>query len=161
MIHTPLWLKGERVHYALAGFMDLDGNGRNAVSAVRNLITVHGGAVDCWLNEQWKRQGDMNANTRYLVVGDEPGGRGSPEAIEAFTRMNNDAQRLNIRKMPLSELKQKIGYQRAGTVEHFAASARPAAVGPRPAASDAKAAPASGAPNVAPRPRSEAGPEIP
>ncbi|MGA2619270.1 MAG: hypothetical protein ABSF26_16805 [Thermoguttaceae bacterium] len=159
-IHTPLWRPGERTHYALAGFMDLDGNGRNAVSTVRNLIIVHGGAVDCWLNEQWKRTGEMNANTRYLVVGDEPVGRGSPEALEAFTLMNNEAQKLNIHKMPLSELKQKMGYQRTGTVERFGAGA-PADVGPRPVASGAKAAPAGGAAKRRTPPKVEGGADQP
>ncbi len=154
LIHTPLWSPNEKTHYALAGIMDLDGNGRNAVSAVRNWIITRGGAVDCWLNEQGKRMGEMNTNTRYLVVGDEPSGRGA--ALEAFTRMNNDAQRLSIRKMSLSELKQKTGYQRAGTVERFGAAAPPD-FAPRPAASGAKAAPAAGSAKRRTPPKVEAG----
>ena len=118
-IHTPLWTPGEQIHFALAGFMDIDGDGRNALGTVNNLITMNGGVVDCQIDEKGKRTGELNAHTRFLVLGDEPSVKGQQEAIQAYSRMVSDAERLGVRKMTLSELKQKMGYKKQMAVERF------------------------------------------
>ena len=111
-IHTPLWTPGEPVHFALAGVMDLDGDGRDALDTVRNLITISGGAIDCQYDGKGKITGEMNSRTRYLVLGDEPGAKGHPEAILSYKRLIGDADRLGVGKMTLAELKQKMGYKK-------------------------------------------------
>lgn len=118
-IHTPLWTPGEQIHFALAGFMDIDGDGRNALGTVNSLITMNGGVVDCQIDEKGKRSGEMTAHTRFLVLGDEPSVKGQQEAIQAYSRMVSDAERLGVRKMTLTELKQKMGYKKQVTVERF------------------------------------------
>lgn len=65
-IYTPVWAPGEKRHFALAGFMDLDGDGRNDLQTVVRLITMNGGAVDCYIDDKGKRVGDMTVNTRII-----------------------------------------------------------------------------------------------
>ena len=114
-IFTPLWTPGEHPRFALAGVMDIDGDGQNAVAAVRNLITMNGGAIDSEIDATGKRIGDMTLNTRYLVLGSEPKG----EALTAYSRMIGDAERLGIRKITLAELKEKMGYKKQMGVQRF------------------------------------------
>ena len=62
-VFTPLWSPGQQNHFALTGIMNLDGDGRNQLSVVRGLINENGGAVDCWLDEQGHKQGQITADT--------------------------------------------------------------------------------------------------
>ena len=114
---------------ALAGFLDLDGNGRNELNSVRNLIAMNGGIVDCYQDEG-KCVGEITTRTRYLVLGDEPSSRGEQNNLQAYGRMLRDAERLGIRTITLTALKQKMGYKSQGFVQHFGGQA--------PAPSDAK-----------------------
>ena len=130
-IHTPLWSPGEQLHFALAGIMDLDGDGQNALETVHNLITMNSGVVDCEHDERGKITGEMTPHTRYLVVGGEPSAKGRPEAMQAFMKLVGDADRLHVRKMTLMELKQKMGYKKQAAVERFGRNV-PAAAGAAP-----------------------------
>ena len=71
-VFTPLWSPGQQNHFALTGIMNLDGDGRNQLNVVQGLISQNGGVVDCWLDEQGHKQGQITADTRYIVVGDAP-----------------------------------------------------------------------------------------
>jgi hypothetical protein len=143
-IYTPLWTTGERTHFALAGFMDLDGDGRNQIATVRNLITMNGGVVDAEMDEKGKRTGEMNIHTRYLVMGDEPGTKGQQEAISSYSNMVREADRLGIRKLSLSDLKQKMGYKKDATVQRFGTASSAGDSRSKPAGGSDRAKPADG-----------------
>jgi hypothetical protein len=98
--------------------MNIDGDGRNALGTVHNLITMNGGLVDAE-QDGAKCNGEIKPSTRYLVTGDEPNAKASQEDVRVFTRMVADADRLGVRKMSLTELKQKMGYKKSGAVERF------------------------------------------
>jgi hypothetical protein len=134
LIFTQLWSPGEKLHFALAGSMDLEGDGQNAVSAVCNLINMNGGMVDCWMDEKGKRIGDPSPHTNYLVIGDEPKGQG--DAVRVFGDIVTAAERAGARKIKLVDLKQMMGYKKQVSVERFT----PAVGGPRPGAPAAKPA---------------------
>ncbi|MGA2033071.1 MAG: hypothetical protein ABSG68_12500 [Thermoguttaceae bacterium] len=122
-IFTPLWSPGEQTHFALAGIMNIDGDGRNALQTIRDLITMNGGVVDCELDGA-KRTGEMTFKTNFLVVGDEPK---QAELVQPFSRMIGDAERLHIRKMPLTELRQRMGYKKQTTLQQFGSAGAPGA----------------------------------
>ncbi|GAH89389.1 unnamed protein product, partial [marine sediment metagenome] len=96
VIHTPVWSPGEQKQFALAGFMDIDGDGKSDQHIVRNLITMNGGLVDCETDAEGKRQGKMTINTRFLVLGEAPGAKGKPGVIQGYTKMIGDAEKLGI-----------------------------------------------------------------
>ena len=120
-IHTPLWSPGEQVHYALCGIMDLDGDGQNQVSTLDMLILRAHGVVDATLDEHGKRTGEMSAKTNFIVLGSEPKG----ELLSPYTKMVAEADHLNIPKIQLSDLKQKMGYKRSASVERFGRAPAP------------------------------------
>jgi hypothetical protein len=117
-VFTPLWSPGQQNHFALAGIMNLDGDGRNQINVVRGLINNRGGVVDCELDEQGKKFGEITANTRYIVVGDTPD-KASSETIKNNGEILRDADRYHVQVMKLGEFKQQMDYHKSSSVEHF------------------------------------------
>jgi hypothetical protein len=116
-LFTPVWSAGEHKHFALVGFLDLTGEGKNDHAAVRNLITMNGGIVDCD-GDQGKCNGEMTINT-ILVRGEPPNEKGHAEDTKVFTRMIGDAERLGVKSISLGDLKEQMGYQNDATVKHY------------------------------------------
>jgi len=138
-IHTPIWSPGEQKRFALAGLIDIDGDGKSDQHTVRNLITMNGGVVDCEIDESGKRIGQMSVNTRYIVLGKAPDAKGKPEVIAGYTRMIGDADRLGIKKISLAELLNKMGWKNQSPVIRFGRGSNPA---------DFRAKPADGVPRT-------------
>ncbi len=120
-VFTPLWSPGQQNHFALAGIMNLDGDSRNQLSVVRGLINQNGGAVDCELDEQGHKQGQITADTRFIVVGDAPD-KSSPEFMKNNGEILRDAERYHLQVLKLADFKQQMGYQKSSSVEHFGSS---------------------------------------
>jgi len=109
-IHTPLWHAGEQLRFALAGLIDIDNDGLSDQEEVRNLITMHGGLVDCEMDPKTgERIGQMTVNTRYLVVGEAP--KKDPQFLDSWSKMHGDAQRLGVRQLSVAELLQRMGWR--------------------------------------------------
>jgi len=125
-IHTPVWTPGEQKRFALAGFMDVDHDGRGDLQLVRSLITMNGGLVDAWIDEKGKRHGEVSVDTRYLVLGQAPNAKGQPQMIASYTRMIEDAERNGIQTIPLADLLQRMGWRRQTHVVTFGRGANPA-----------------------------------
>ena len=98
-IYSPIWSRGLRLGVALAGEMDVDQDGRDDKEYIKNLIELNGGQIDAQIVDG-KIVGGMTVNTRYIVVGE-----GSKDAgAAAMNQMIEDAERLTIEKMSVSEL---------------------------------------------------------
>ena len=71
VIYTPLWNSKSALHFALAGKMDVNGDGRDDRELVRRLITMNNGTIDA---EEYNGElrGEMTQHTRYLILGDSP-----------------------------------------------------------------------------------------
>ncbi|MGA2256749.1 MAG: hypothetical protein ABSG53_19035 [Thermoguttaceae bacterium] len=117
-VFTPLWSPGQQNHFALTGIMNLDGDGRNQLSAVRGMINETGGKIDCELDEQGHKQGAITANTRYIVIGDAPD-KSSAEFKQNHNAILHDADRYQVHKLLLNDFKQQMSYQKSSSVEHF------------------------------------------
>lgn len=133
-INTLTWSPGEQKHFALTGYMDIDGQGSNDYQKVRNLITAAGGVIDAEMTDKGKRLGQLTINTRYLVVGNAPDGKRDPKAAEVYTAMIGEARTRNIEPLSLSKLLELIGYEKQMTRVQF---------GPGGNASDLKAKPST------------------
>jgi hypothetical protein len=117
-IFTPLWSAGEQRHFALAGFLDLSGEGKNDHAAVQHLITMNGGVIDCD-GDKGNQTGKMTVNTNCLICGDPPGEKGSKEDMVVYSRMCGEAKRLNIPVISLDKLKEQMGFKNEAQVKHF------------------------------------------
>jgi len=130
-IFTPVWAPGAKRHFALAGLMDLDGDGKSDLQTVLRLIAMNGGVVDCYIDDKGKQVGEMNVNTRYLVLGEAPGDMGSATTIAAFTKLGKEAQQLGIQQVHLVDLLQRMGWKNQAPTIHFGQGANPKDFAPR------------------------------
>ncbi len=124
-IHTPVWSAGDRRRFALVGFLDADGDGRDDVQMIRNLIAANGGVVDAVGDAAGNKEGQVTVNTRYLVLGERPDEKGKAGAIAVFTRMVGDAERLGVQTIPLGQLLEMMGWQNRTPVERLTEGAAP------------------------------------
>ena len=94
IIASPVWSRGSRQRFALAGFMDIDGDGLSDRELIRNLITSNGGIIDAELDDKGQRTGgELSVKTRYLVLGEPPTDRTAAggAGIGAFSEIVREA----------------------------------------------------------------------
>lgn len=139
-IYTPVWVPGEKRHFAFAGFTNMGGNIQNDVEFIKDLVTMNGGVVDCYLDNQGKRVGDMTVKTRYLILGDPPSEKSQSEVLEAFTTMRKDAERLGAQTIQLNDLLNRMGWKNTNAVLPYGESAKSKDVLVKPVKEQAKAA---------------------
>lgn len=127
-IYTPLWHPGRQVHFAIAGFIDVDGDGRDDRDVIVSLIEMSGGVIDEQLLADGSRVGPgMTIDTRYLVFGKSPETAPQPGASEEeaepapavegkvlheeYANMLSEARSLGIELINLEKFLQHIGWE--------------------------------------------------
>ncbi|MCE5268735.1 MAG: hypothetical protein LLG00_12705 [Planctomycetaceae bacterium] len=122
-INTVLWSPGQQRHFALAGFFDIDGDGRSDLATVMNLIKANGGVVDAYIadngRDKNKVQGEITVNTNYLVLGQAPTEKGDPGQLTSFSKMRTDADKLRTPRMQLGDLLQGMGWRNLSPVVRY------------------------------------------
>jgi hypothetical protein len=118
-LNTPLWNPGDRKHFALTGFIDIDGDNVSDLQTVIDLVTMNGGVVDCYLNDKGEVVGEMTPRTRFLVRGFSPDEKGVPALLKGDTDMQNIAERLGIQKMLLPDLLEQAGWKSGSHVVRY------------------------------------------
>lgn len=119
VIHTPVWAPGEREHFALGVGIDIDGDGKSDLARVRNVITMNGGVVDCYIDAAGERVGDFTDSTRYLVKGAKPDETAGEGVLAANTRMIDEAKERGLMTITLKALLDKMGWKNQTPVVHF------------------------------------------
>ncbi|MBL9123286.1 MAG: hypothetical protein JNG90_06605 [Planctomycetaceae bacterium] len=115
LIYTPLWQPGRQERFALAGFMDLDGDDLSDRHLVRDMITMSGGVIDAELDDQGKMQGAMSMETRYLIIGPK-----KEDMAEANVgKMEADAKDLGVEVISLSNFLERTGWKDTKTVLRY------------------------------------------
>lgn len=109
-IFSPSWEPGVPVHFALAGVMDIDGDGADDRQRVRDLIVRNGGLIDEELNSEGKRDGKMSIRTKYLVLGDPPPASENSGAIRGWSEIHDEARVLGTRTIKVAEFLDYVGY---------------------------------------------------
>jgi hypothetical protein len=110
LVFSPSWQPGQRLHFALAGFLDANGDGKSDTNLVKNLITLNGGIIDAEVNEQGERTGTVSIETRYLVVGDRPQETSSAVTLAAYTSIVKECENFGIEKISVDKLLSMMGY---------------------------------------------------
>ncbi len=128
-IHTVLWSAGKKRHFALAGLIDIDGDGRSDLDMVINIIRLNGGEVDCYISDKGKNKNEMvgkiTVNTNALIQGDAPTETGDPAQLNAFTKIQTDADLLRTPKIQLGDLLQRMGWKNLSPVVRYGRGANP------------------------------------
>lgn len=119
VIHTPVWAPGQRQHFALAGLIDVDGDGYSDRELVKNLLAANGAVVDAEVDDEGNRTGEVTTQTNYLVEGDPPAPSVDARVMNNFSNLTKEAERLNIHTIKVSELLERMGYKDEARVAHF------------------------------------------
>ncbi len=119
-IYTPLWHPGRREHFAIAGNLDMDGDGEPDNEAIRDLITMNGAILDAEWTPGEEIRGEITINTRYLLRGKSP-----TEGDKNFTQMIRDARRWGVETMTIDKFKDHIGFTDLGKPTRFGRHSNP------------------------------------
>jgi hypothetical protein len=111
VVFSPAWRPGRRVHFALAGLLDIDGDGKSDRDLVRNLITASGAVIDADVTERGASEGAITSTTRYMVKGGPPLDLKDPKAVAAWNKINQDARQLGVQIITLDQLLDQMGYK--------------------------------------------------
>ena len=124
-VHTPLWTPGVREKFAFTDGIDIDGDGTDRPEVLRNLITMSGGEVVAELSDKGERKGQMDANTRFLIVGKEQTDKTSDVVTKARTLMLREADKLGVQTVNLADFLRRIDYKNPTPVTHYGPNADP------------------------------------
>lgn len=125
LVFTPIWAPGRRVHIALAGFIDLDNDGRSDLDRVRGIITTSGAVVDAYQETTGKVIGEVTRETTYLVLGSPPDEKSNKDMRRGYTDLINTATRNLVRQIKMDELFQRMGYRDVEHVTTYGKGANP------------------------------------
>ncbi len=117
-VFSPAWRAGRTVGFALVGEMDLNGDLRDDVADVRDLIKRSGGVIDAEMDSKGARMAGLtglNANTEYLVLGTDIGvikeqDNQSLAKQENYKRFLAEARQYGIAQISVDKL---MGYLKA------------------------------------------------
>jgi len=109
-IYSPSFRKGQKTHFALAGFLDINGDGRSDQTKVKSIITMNNGVVDAELLDDGSIAGKMTVDTHYIVKGDAPTDRTNERLTQGFSKIVGEASRLGIQNITLATLLDRMGY---------------------------------------------------
>ena len=97
------WDPEHKAAIALAGFFDLDGDGLSDLDRLKRMIVRNGGRVVAWQDEDGSISGEIDASTRYLVLGSSPAAEKEKPAA-AMATLKEQAEKnlvdtIDIRKL--------------------------------------------------------------
>ena len=119
-IFSQVWQPGQALRFALAGFIDLDGDGTSDRKRVRDIILQNGGVIDAEVTDEGKKSGAMTINTHYLVLGDNPVGKGKGSnasaekgnlAAAGYSDFETEAKTLPVKRMAVADFLDLMGYR--------------------------------------------------
>jgi hypothetical protein len=86
---------------------------------------MSGGEVVAELSDKGERKGQMDANTRFLIVGKEQTDKTSEVLSKARTAMLREAEKLGVQNITLADFLRRIDYKNPTPVTHFGPGADP------------------------------------
>jgi hypothetical protein len=123
LLYNPIWDPNQKVHVALAGFFDLDGDGRDDLEAFKRMLTDMGVVVDAFLDpaNNYEMRGKIDYQTEYLILGPPPvlGGQGldvqfKPEDNKALrdsmAQIEEEAYKRGLIIMRYNHFLSRMGY---------------------------------------------------
>lgn len=110
-VYSQIWHRGKKLHFALTGFIDFDGDGQSDLQLARELIALNDGIVDAYLDDDGKVQGEITANTRYLISGETPEKAGKVGLEKGAQDMFKTASSLGVETVTITEFLSQMGYK--------------------------------------------------
>lgn len=132
LLFSTAWQPGRIEHFAVAGFMDVDGDRISDRDLVKQLVEVNRGVLDAELTDKGDLVGELTPGTKYLIVGDKPTDKDvKGDLLKNWSRMIANAETLGIRVMPLAKFLDYVGYKAQQRTVALDRSASPDSFKPR------------------------------
>ena len=125
VIYSPVWQAGLATRFAMAGFIDINGDEISDRELVKNLIVLNGGVIEAEVDDNGKLTGELTINTRYLIKGGRPTETSSEEAVGAFSRIIAEAERLGTQQISAERFVSDAGYKAIDRTVSLGPGARP------------------------------------
>lgn len=126
VIYTPTWAPGFEEHFAIAGFIDIDGDNQSDLQEVIRLIQQNGGTVDAYQRDDGKNAGKqwgkITSDTSWIVLGRTPDEKSDAASRITYTNMTKAADSYNTKQTQLKDLLRKMGYRPSTTAQDFSPS---------------------------------------
>jgi hypothetical protein len=111
-IYSPFWSPGRVVKIALAGDIDIDGDGRPDNDALKGQIKAAGAQVAAEVSMTGAVTGKLDASIRFLVIGDDPevsksaddDDESAAQAVAAIGKIKARAAELGLTVIPAYKL---------------------------------------------------------
>jgi len=110
-IYSQVWHRGKKLRFALTGIIDFDNDGQTDVQLARDLIDLNGGIVDAYVMDDGKMEGEITANTRYLLLGEYPNSATQAAFEASWQQMNKEAASLGVETITMNEFLSQMGYR--------------------------------------------------
>ncbi|MEE2686375.1 MAG: hypothetical protein VYB09_08690 [Planctomycetota bacterium] len=107
LIHSPVFQAATQIHFALAGFFDLDSDGEDDYEAVRSMISMVGGVIDAEIKPDGERVGKVTVNTRYLIKGSK-----TLENNKTYTDLIREVHDYDVEQITFPTFLKYVGYKR-------------------------------------------------
>ena len=107
LIYTPFWAPGQQVEIAMAGLMDLTGDGRDNSAELKSMIASTGAKISAHVDPTGAKSGNLTFDTRFLVLGRETE---DGAALASLGKIKTEAKQLGITFISLTKL---MGYLRS------------------------------------------------
>jgi hypothetical protein len=108
VVYSPAFRAGRRVHFAIAGKMDLNEDGVSDRELVANLISMNGGSVDAEQMDDGSINGAITSTTRYLILGAEPT---DAAMLDNFSKLQDDATTYGVERLKVEEFLDMMGWK--------------------------------------------------
>lgn len=123
-IYSPAWAPGRQVGFAIAGFIDIDGDGSSDLEQLKRIIAANGGKVDVAPNAEGEKEGDAQVETRFLILGDRSESPNRTAWARSYDQISEEAGNLAIPSIPLQQFLELIGWKNDSDVVPLGIDAR-------------------------------------
>jgi hypothetical protein len=108
LIHSPVFQSATQIHFALAGFFDLDSDGKNDFNKVKSMISAMGGVIDAEIRPDGTREGKITPNTRYLLKGTTK----DLISTKGYNELLREVQFYDVEQITFPTFLKFVGYKR-------------------------------------------------
>ena len=123
-LYSTVWEPGRTVGFAIAGFIDIDGDGASDLEQLKRIIAASGGKVDVAPNEKGAKEGQVQVETRFLVLGERPDDAHLGAWRDSWDQISREASDLGIETVPLEHFLKLLGWQNDADVVPLGIDAR-------------------------------------
>ena len=125
VIYSPIWKPGQRIRFALTAGMLLPGTTiESGTEAIKHLIEMNGGVVDCWINEHAQEgedplNGELSDLTNFIIVNERLSRELDTEVLREQRNLIESARNRAIKIISLEDLLSRMGWRNVTPIHVF------------------------------------------